>query len=161
VSENNVVVRLGTIEDYSQAREVIAETFAFHRQAAPEFFHETDSPPPMHTAIEELLRDGNGAWFLAEHKGQAIGFVTIRLRQASQEPFLVPEVRATVDSLGIQLAWRGHGIGRQLMEAAEQWARQRGARRLLLNVWEFNGGALGFYESLGYTTFTRNMWKTL
>ena len=47
------------------------------------------------------------------------------------------------------------------MEAAEAWARQQGATRLVLNVWEFNTGALSFYESLGYNAFSRNMWKAL
>jgi hypothetical protein len=43
------------------------------------------------------------------------------------------------------------------MGAGEQWARRQGARRIMLNVWEFNAGALGLYESLGYTTFSRNL----
>jgi ribosomal protein S18 acetylase RimI-like enzyme len=47
------------------------------------------------------------------------------------------------------------------MEAAQEWARQRGARRVQLTVWEFNEGAIAFYESLGYETYSRNMWKSL
>jgi GNAT superfamily N-acetyltransferase len=47
------------------------------------------------------------------------------------------------------------------MEAAEAWAREHGATRLVLNVWEFNAGALRFYETLGYSAFSRNMWKSL
>jgi len=31
----------------------------------------------------------------------------------------------------------------------------------MLNVWEFNEGAFGLYETLGYTTMNRNMWKAL
>jgi GNAT superfamily N-acetyltransferase len=144
-----------------RAHEVLAETFAFHQQSAPEFFHETDSPPPTHTMIEELLRDGQGAWFLAEGDGRLVGFVTLRLRPASHEPFMVPELRAIGESLGILPAWRRRGIGRRLMAAGEQWARQRGARRIMLNVWEFNDGALELYQTLGYTTFSRNLWKVL
>jgi ribosomal protein S18 acetylase RimI-like enzyme len=161
VSDAPVRIRPGTIEDYARAREVIAETFAFHQQAVPEFFRATDSPPPTRAAIEELLRDGQGAWLLAEHDGRIVGFVTIQLRPAAHEPFFTPEARAVVDSLGILPAWRRRGIGRQLMEAAEEWARQRGARRLMLSVWEFNDNALRLYNSLGYTAFTRRMWKAL
>src|SRR5262249_35583057 len=73
----------------------------------------------------------------------------------------VPEVRALVESLGVLPAWRHRGIARQLMGAAEQWARQHGAQRLMLNVWEFNVGALSLYADLGYTTFSRNLWKAL
>jgi ribosomal protein S18 acetylase RimI-like enzyme len=161
VSEATIRIRPGTVEDYPQAREAIAETFAFHQQAAPEFFRTTDSPPPTSTVIEDLLRDGYGAWLLAEADGRIVGFATVRLRPAPNEPFLVPEVRAHVESLGILPTWRRRGIGRRLMEAAEQWARQHDARRITLNVWEFNDGALRLYEALGYTTFSRNLWKPL
>lgn len=161
MGDAEIGIRQGTVADHAQARGVIAETFTFHQREAPAFFRETDDPPPTRMAIEELLRDGEGAWFLAEQEGRIVGFVTIRLRQPSREPSLVPEVRAIVDSLGILRAWRRRGVGRRLMEAAEAWARQRGARRVMLNVWEFNAGASGLYETLGYTTFNRNLWKEL
>lgn len=161
MSTSSPVIRQGTVEDYPQAHEVIAATFVFHQRAAPEQFRETDSPPPTHVWIEELLRDGHGAWLLAEAEEQIVGFLSVRLRQAVHEPFLVPEVRAVVDNLGILPAWQRRGIGRQLMDAAEQWAREHGARRLILSVWEFNAGALEFYEALGYVPFTHNMWKAL
>jgi ribosomal protein S18 acetylase RimI-like enzyme len=161
VSERQVRIRPGTIEDYPQASEVLAETFSFHQQAVPEQFHATDTPPPTRAAIEEVLRDGQGAWFLAEADGRMVGFVTLRLRPEAHEPYLTPEVRALVDSLGVLPAWQHRGIARGLMAAAEQWARQRGARRLILNVWEFNAGALSLYTALGYTTFSRNLWKAL
>jgi ribosomal protein S18 acetylase RimI-like enzyme len=161
VSDTPVLVRPGSVEDYSKAHEVIAETFTFHQRAASEYFRATSSPPPMRPAIERLLRDGQGAWLLAEHEGRIVGFVTIELRPAPDEPFMVPEVRATVDSLGILPAWRRRGIGRQLMAAAERWAREHGAQRLMLSVWEFNDGAKGLYDALGYTTFIHRMWKTL
>jgi hypothetical protein len=31
----------------------------------------------------------------------------------------------------------------------------------MLNVWEFNVGALSLYTTLGYMTFSRNLWKAL
>ncbi len=111
MSDAAISIRQGTVEDYAEARAVIAETFAFHQQAAPAFFRETDSPPPTRAAIEELLRDEQGAWFLAEQEGRIVGFVTIRLRQAAHEPSIVPEMRAVVESLGILRAWRRRGIG--------------------------------------------------
>jgi len=159
--DTSVSIRLGTVADYPRAHAVIAETFAFHQQAVPDFFQESDSPPPTLATIEALLEDVAGAWFLAEHEEAVIGFVTVQLRPPVQEPYLVPERRALVQNLGMLSAWRGQGIGRTLMEAAEAWARQQGATRLVLNVWEFNTGALSFYESLGYNAFSRNMWKAL
>jgi ribosomal protein S18 acetylase RimI-like enzyme len=158
---DNIRIRPGTVEDYPQTYEVLAETFTFHQQAVPEHFRETDSPPPTPAVIAELLRGGQGAWLLAEVEGRIVGFVTLKLRPDVHEPYLEPEVRALVESLGVLPAWRHRGIARGLMVAAEKWARQRGAQRLMLNVWEFNVGALSLYADLGYTTFSRNLWKAL
>lgn len=74
---------------------------------------------------------------------------------------MVQVTRAVVQDVGILPAWRGQGIGRALMEAAEQWACRQGARHLQLNVWEFNTGALRFYETLGFATISRKMEKAL
>ena|SRR5215831_1351651 len=163
MSAGEVLVRPGMLEDYPQAAQVIAATFAFHQQAAPEFFRETASPAPTRAWIEALLQDAQGAWYLAEvvHERRIVGFITVHLQQVPQEPFLVPEVRANIDNLGILPAWQRRGIGRQLMAEAEQWARQHGAHRIMLSVWEFNQGALGLYEALGYTTFRRILGKAL
>jgi ribosomal protein S18 acetylase RimI-like enzyme len=165
VNDGQVHVRPGTIEDYPGAYEVIAETFAFHQQAAPEFFRQTDAPPPTRAWIEQLLQDGQRVWYVAEtvqeRESRIVGFITARLQLAAPEPFLTPEVRVHVDTLGILPAWQRRGIARRLMEAVESWARQRGARRITLSVWEFNRGALGLYDDLGYATFRRDLWKAL
>jgi diamine N-acetyltransferase len=90
-----------------------------------------------------------------------IGYLTLEVRSPAQEAYMVQEARAVVQDVGILPAWRGQGIGRALMEAAEQWARRQGARHLQLNVWEFNTGALRFYETVGFTTIARKMEKAL
>ena len=45
---------------------------------------------------------------------------------------------------------RGTGLGRALMEAAFERARERGCARMELDVNEANPGALKLYESLGF-----------
>jgi len=46
---------------------------------------------------------------------------------------------------------RQRGLGRALMVAALDRARERGARRIELDTRETNGGALALYESLGFS----------
>lgn len=56
---------------------------------------------------------------------------------------------------------RGKGFGRATMKLAEDYARTQGAHTLGLNVFGFNHGAKGLYESLGYQTVTTKMKKQL
>jgi GNAT superfamily N-acetyltransferase len=46
---------------------------------------------------------------------------------------------------------RGHGLGRALLEAAMQHARERGAARIELNTSEDDVAARALYESTGFT----------
>lgn len=47
---------------------------------------------------------------------------------------------------------RGQGLGRQLMDAAEAWLRERGLPKIQFMVRRGNDGVIGFYEHLGYET---------
>ena len=56
---------------------------------------------------------------------------------------------------------RGSGIGKALVGAAEQWALDKNAPQLELNIWDFNREAIKFFQKLGYTPSRHNMWKTV
>jgi ribosomal protein S18 acetylase RimI-like enzyme len=58
-----------------------------------------------------------------------------------------------VVSLWVDEDLRGHGLGRELMHAAEQEARAAGARMAFLETHTFQ--APGFYMKLGYRTIAR------
>ncbi|MEX1152786.1 GNAT family acetyltransferase [Parvibaculum sp.] len=58
--------------------------------------------------------------------------------------------RGAVYYVAVDPALRGLGLGRAIMEAAEQWLRARGVWKLNLMVRTGNEGAMGFYAGLGY-----------
>ena len=52
-------------------------------------------------------------------------------------------------------------LGRALMAAVEQWARESGATQVRLEVMEFNHNAQQFYDKLGFVPNSRLMMKCL
>jgi ribosomal protein S18 acetylase RimI-like enzyme len=58
--------------------------------------------------------------------------------------------RGWVYYVAIDPAHRGKGHGREIMNAAEQWLRQRGIEKLMLLVRSDNAKVQAFYEQLGY-----------
>jgi GNAT superfamily N-acetyltransferase len=50
----------------------------------------------------------------------------------------------------VRPAWRGRGIGQRVSQAVVEWARERGAREVLLSVSDWNEGARRVYERLGF-----------
>lgn len=57
-----------------------------------------------------------------------------------------------VADLGLMVAasHRRHGIGRALLEAAADWAREVGVTKLELHVFPHNDAALALYEDFGF-----------
>jgi ribosomal protein S18 acetylase RimI-like enzyme len=58
--------------------------------------------------------------------------------------------RGWVYYLATDPAWRGRGIGRALMVAAEDWLKARGCPKVQLMVRGDNLAAKGFYAAIGY-----------
>jgi GNAT superfamily N-acetyltransferase len=61
----------------------------------------------------------------------------------------------------IDEGFRGRGLGRAAMEAAEDWTRTRGGSRIALNVFGPNAAARSLYGSLGYEVASIGMHKDL
>ncbi|MCC6460435.1 MAG: branched-chain amino acid aminotransferase [Saprospiraceae bacterium] len=83
-----------------------------------------------------------GSILAASEQGQVIGVVA--LRPAGERCF-------ELTKMAVDIPWRGRGIGRQLMLAALQEARQLGARRVVLySNTGTSGPAVQLYRKLGF-----------
>jgi GNAT superfamily N-acetyltransferase len=56
-----------------------------------------------------------------------------------------------LEDLYVQPAWRGHGIGKALLQELAALAVKRGCGRFEWSVLDWNENAIRFYESLGAT----------
>jgi len=68
---------------------------------------------------------------------------------------------AHVEVLAVSPEVEGRGVGRALLEAAEQWAAARGDVQITLNVWWQNTRARSVYDRLGYQPETIHLRKNL
>ena len=94
-------------------------------------------------------------WLVAELEGEAVGevqaFVEEPLEDAeSQAQLDVGLRRVYVNYLAVQARCRSQGIGRRLMEAVEEWARDRGAQLLVTDTNLRSERAVRFYEQQGF-----------
>ena len=97
------------------------------------------------------LADPDGGALVAEVDGQVVGVVELLLRGFTSESGAARIPIPSVD-IGLSVApeWRSRGVGTALMRAAEDWSREHGARRVILDLAGANTGALRLYERLGY-----------
>jgi GNAT superfamily N-acetyltransferase len=92
-----------------------------------------------------------------EPPGTPLGYVLTSTR----EDYFTHEPHAHVEVLAVTADAEGRGIGRLLIEAAEDWAGARGYRRITLNVFAPNQRARAVYEHLGYEPETLHYHRLL
>ena len=71
----------------------------------------------------------------------------------SIEAYREPQAYLYLDDFSVTAAYRGSGIGTELMRAAEAYAREIGIPAIVLHVEKTNESAFRFYERLGYAIF--------
>jgi len=139
------------------------EFHEFHVAGVPDRLRTLGEPQQkdwtrLHDALDKILKDEQAQIFVAGCSEGLIGLVEVYLRQDDVEnPFIVAHRYGFVQSLMVGELYRRGGTGRRLLDAAEAWARDRGATEIRLDVWEFEAGPLNFYEKSGYRTLKRSL----
>ena len=116
-----------------------------------DFQTEFDEPSPGTEALEEryadLIRNRDMTVLLAGDGPD--GFAQIRYRPWVYSPG--PQAHSYLEELYVVPSLRGRGIGRALMEAAMDTARNEGATHMELGTSEDDTAARALYESVGFT----------
>lgn len=155
-------IRLAHRQDLPALCRLYHELHAFTLQGAPDrlrALNEFDYFGPSWLSLTQvkLIDALTVTIWVAEVNGQVIGLAEVYLREDENDAHRFGYLQALV----VGQAWRGFGVGRQLLAAAETWSRSQGATELRLESWEFDQGPLGFYERQGYRTLRRTLVRTL
>lgn len=100
----------------------------------------------VETVVRTALAQPGGTLLVAEAAGRPVGSIAYHV----QPNPLTGQSEGLVLHLRVDPAWRGQGIGRILIRAAEQHLRQAGARGVGVVVGLHATEALRFTTALGY-----------
>ncbi|HEX6457581.1 MAG TPA: GNAT family N-acetyltransferase [Thermoleophilaceae bacterium] len=103
--------------------------------------------------IERLLADENTDFLLGAVDEGAAGVCQLRYRYSLW--WDAPD--CLLEDLYVEDAARGRGLGAELVRAAAGRARERGCRRLELDVNDANAPALALYERLGFSSYVEEL----
>jgi GNAT superfamily N-acetyltransferase len=99
-------------------------------------------PAHAREALAEAIAGERSAVLVADRRGELLGFATAYLELNSVRFGL----RCWLEDLAVSPEHRSQGIGKALLDAAKEWARERGATHLELDSGEARKGAHRFYE---------------
>ena len=103
----------------------------------------------LYLDVDHLLADPDAAIFVAsDSQGRLVGFVEAGLRDYAEACDTSP--------VGYLEAWyvdphvRGQKLGRDLIHAAEAWAREKGCSEMASDTWLDNETGIQAHYKLGY-----------
>lgn len=142
----NVEIREARPEEYAETGVVTADAYR-------EFF--ADAAADLRSYLEEIAdvaaRAQRTTILVAVDGDRIIGSATLELdgRTSEEAGALAPD-EAHIRMLGVHPDARGAGVGRKLMAACEERAREVGRTRMTLHTTTLMRAARQMYASLGY-----------
>lgn len=94
---------------------------------------------------DELSSPASRYWIAMDEAGVPIGYGGVKIGGD----------QADVMTIGVAPRARGRGVGRAILDALLEWARQAGAVEIFLDVRPSNEGAIALYNSRGFVEIGR------
>jgi ribosomal protein S18 acetylase RimI-like enzyme len=94
------------------------------------------------------IADATRTTIVADDEAALVGYA--QLRHGSRTACVAARRPAEIQRIYVDAPWHGRGVAQALMEAMLADARERGADRVWLGVWEHNPRARRFYAKLGF-----------
>jgi len=140
MSENEVMIEQARSADIPAMVGLLAALFNIEQDFKPDTERQI-------RGLAGVLASPNACIMLARSaQGEAIAMCSAQLVFSTAEG----AHSAWIEDMVVHEAWRGRGIGRQVLQAVLAWASERGATRAQLLADLDNQPALDYYQHLGW-----------
>ena len=140
MSDSGVVIEQASSTDIPALVGLLAALFSIEQDFKPDTERQI-------RGLAGVLASPNACIMLARSaQGEAIAMCSAQLVFSTAEG----AHSAWIEDMVVHEAWRGRGIGRQVLQAVLAWASERGATRAQLLADLDNQPALDYYQHLGW-----------
>ena len=151
-----VTVRFAREDELDRVNELRRQVNDLHVAGKPEVF-KPGFCDELRDYIHVIRADPNKAIVVAEANGGVCGFAILNHIVRPENPFMFERNFLDIDEFGVDENFRRQGVASEMIRFIRDYAKEKGYRRLELNMWEFNRDALAFYESADFRTYRRYM----
>lgn len=152
----NLVIRYAKREELESVNKLREQVNEVHVNGRPDIFR-ADGWPLIEPNIYTRFDEDNSGVIVADLEGEIVGFAVVQYILRPETSFVKARRFYHIEEFGVDENHRRKGIATALIKFAKEDAKKRGFERIELNMWEFNEGALAFYESVGFKTYRRYM----
>lgn len=150
------MIRFAKEEELDQVNELRKQVNDIHVEGKPEIF-KAGFNDDLRDHIYTIWNDPRQEIVVADFEGIICGFAVLNHINKPETPFMYERDYLDVDEFCVGEKYRRQGVATDMIMFIKEYAREKGFKRLELNMWEFNEGALKFYEMVGFHTYRRYM----
>lgn len=143
-----MILRRATAADAATLARLNAHVQGWHAVQYPKTFFAVPDPEGLVAYYEGRLAEPGCTAFLAGDPGDGYALCSLQSREASV--FSPAIQRLLVEQLAVAPEVRRQGVGRALMQAARDLARELQADEIVLDTWEANHAAHEFFRAEGF-----------
>ena len=149
-------VRFAREDELDRVNELRKQVNDLHTAGKPEIFKQGFCDE-LRDYIRDIWADPRKEIVVALLEDKVCGFAVLNHITRPENPFMFERDYLDVDEFGVDEGCRRQGAASAMIRFIRDYAKEKGYRRLELNMWEFNRGALAFYEAAGFVTYRRYM----
>ena len=131
-----------------------------HAELLPHIFKRFDFDK-IYPSIQKMLSKNTTYAFVAYDEKLPVGYVLCLEQELTENGFHYPHKSILVDQMGVLSEYQQQGVGKKLMDAVEEFAKDKGIDSLELTVWAVNERAKGFYDVCGFEPRIHHLQKKL
>lgn len=147
------MLELATPSDWEAVRRLSVQLHDLHVAWRPDIYFHDEQPYPQEKFLDDIRKR---LVYVAKLQGAIAGYVVLSVIQRGGPGTVACKVMR-LDSICVDEAVRGYGIGKAMVEDVRALAKAFGRTGLILGVHSENDAAVGFYQKCGFRIRTINM----
>lgn len=152
-SNATFIIRNAQIEDYPAVRYIFNQVQTLHVEWRPDIYKPNEDLLPPDT-FQKLVEGKN--FYVAEVNGTVVGILELLFRHI-ESPAHVTRNIVFIDSMAVDEAYRGMGVGHLFFEKVKEIKEQNHLDGIELQVNARNKAAYEMYAHYGFTEKSINM----
>lgn len=142
--------------ELARVNELRKEVNDLHVEGMPNTF-KAGFGEEMQNVIWDVWNDPEQEIVVADCDGTISGFAILHHIVRPENYAMLERDFLDIDEFCVDARFRRKGVATAMISFIKEYTKEKGFKRLELNVWGFNEDALKFYEAVGFETFRRYM----
>ena len=158
---DSIYEKPATKEDYDVLFELFSETQTMHYVGMPDFFKPAKKDKFFYTYFDEVIKSEDKHLIIGFDNDKPFGYIYYVISKLPQNVYRTEERIIYINHIVVKKSYQGRGLGRALINHAMHVAKKEKIKKIGLDVWLFNEGAIKFFHSQGFSAHSQIMWHKI